>query len=299
MSKLWRRGTVAVAVVATVWMVERANSQSPQRLPNGGEQEQIVNLQLRVSHLEQALAQMQKSNRRVVEPFEVVDASGNTLVKMEKAQHGGSNLVLYDADGNPTAMLTNESGIGAVVSLTDPTFKAGFIAGVSPKGDGYASAYGMNGEAATIGADANGYVGVRTYAKLDSPPSGGIVLQRDGSANVYAGKPGSARTMMTLTTDGEGTFEVLNADSKRTAYIANTALGGEMGWANAAGTALGDLRVDPTTKGAVGTFGDSNGSQMAAVGAMWDGKGDACIVRGSGKPDKCLSKTVLPLSIGE
>lgn len=135
MSKQLRIGTAAVAVVATVWVVERANSQSPQRIPNGGDQEQIVNLQLRVSHLEQALAQMQqqvsalKSGKessapakevtsRVSAPFEVVNAAGKALLLVREAPGGGAMLCLLDSNASTIALLDAVGGSG-MLTLTE------------------------------------------------------------------------------------------------------------------------------------------------------------------------------------
>ena len=331
MSKLLRNGTGVAALAAALWMAGGAKSQPPVKIPSSTE-EQVENLQLQVRDLQQALAKLQQQvsalrqgNNRVTAPFEVVNKKGDTIVSVNELAgipalfvfdakgraavsldllNGVGSLHLYDGESQVGSLSVNSGGGGATLSLSStkgagPTNAAGsFMAGTNANGDGYALAVGKNEAATSIGADSGGFVGIRAYPKWGGPPSAGMTIQADGSGLVYAGKPGSMRAKMAVTTtNGEGVVEVVSADDKTMSYLGMGSNGGEVGVYNPAGNIVAAIYADPKTKGGLGAFGDSTGTQKAIITAKDDGTGDVCIARGD-KPDKCFMQTVLPLSIG-
>jgi len=407
MKVLLRNGTAAIGVCALLWIADSAKSQIPQKIPTG-DQERLVNLELRVSHLEQMVAQIQsgkgsssangQSNgqaavtvtSRVTAPFEVVSKQGKTLLTVKELA-GESNLFLLDSAGQAaiaistlgtpsitlqkggsakpsagpgtqsdyasldavvglqyssagqTALINVQKGVmgfrlkkgetgsptnvsldltngvgnlqifdgtkqvaslsaasptgGAALSLQQSSGAGFFRAGASESG-GYAVAVSQSQNAASIGADVNGFVGVRAYKKWGGPPSGGITIQENGSAMVYAGLPGSTRAKMGIATTGDGLINVLRENGTPMAYLGISPAGGEVGAANSAGTIVAKIGVNTKTNGGEGSFGDSSGKEMADISGIDGGAGDVCIVRGD-KPGKCLGQTVLPLSFGK
>jgi len=292
MNKLSQKGTAAIAVFAAIVIVNQAKPQTPARIPNGGDQEQIVNLQLRVSHLEQALAQVQqqlaKKNSTVAAPFTVVNSEGLTLFTVDDKAGGEVKVFSIGDDEHPYFEVSPNS-----LKIHDPTGALAFVATGLEGGGGLATTYSKNGGRATMGDNGSDFASVRLMQGSQGP-SGGITLQPDGTAKVYAGQPGVPLAAM-IATGGQGHVETFDKAGKPMAWIASFESGGTIGANNSAGLPAAVVEANPKGNGGHGVFFDAGGKTAAlTLGAIGSNQGDACIVRGD-KPGLCLSRTALPL----
>jgi len=399
MTKLGRNGAVAMALIAVAWIAGEAQQQLPVKIPTG-DQERLVNLELRVSHLEQALAQMQKqgnpqpsgkqseppaetgTERVVVAPFLVMNSEGHAIFQVEDSQ--GGKVSINDAEGNPVALLdtgklmlrtnkgyagaavdssgnpfltvtagghaaigvdpntgaiglrlsaktvpnasnigiwqqdvsldleggvgnlhlfhgndtvgllsVNPGGKGAKLQLNDTSGTAGFTAGISLAGEGFAKAVSKAGAAVSIGTYLDGPFGVRIESQDGGPPSAGMFVGSDKNGTVYAGAPGKIRTLMN-TDGGQGYMAVVNDAGVSVVELTNTAIGGSIRAALPGGQTVAE--VEAFAEGGHGIFTNNGGKPLIKLGAASQDQGDACIVRGD-KPGRCLSQSALPLSI--
>jgi hypothetical protein len=347
MRRLLQNRAAAAALAVALGMAGGAQSQPPVKIPSST-QEQVVNLELKVRDLQQALAQLQRqvsalqkgqgntppannTASRVTAPFEVVNAAGKTLLTVGDVS-GDTNLYLWDASGAPSAVIStvgspslsltkfgaakgeasklvsldsavglqyssagqtgllniedgvmgfrlkkggfeaptnvsldltgglgnlhlfngtsqvgslsvNAGGDGARLWLHQPSGTGSFVAGISANGDGYANAVAKSQAAISMGADGGGFVGLRAFAKWGGPPSGGISIQNDGSATVYAGMPGSMRAKMGINQNGQGIVNVVDDRDEPMAYLSLGPNGGMVAAANLDGTFVTTIGV--------------------------------------------------------
>ncbi|HXN49118.1 MAG TPA: hypothetical protein VN893_20870 [Bryobacteraceae bacterium] len=311
MSKLLHNGTVVLAVVAaTVWVVERASSQSPQRIPNGGDQEQIVNLQLRVSHLEQALAQMQqqmsalKSGKgntppakqvtsQVTAPFEVVNESGKVLLNVREAAGGGAILYVLDSNETPIALLSAVGGSGMLSLMESGAAKTvpGQAAGAVTPGEAVAAneaaldatsglQYSRSGQTALVnfdkGTSAMGFrlkqggVGTSTNVSLD-------VANGVGGVHLFDG--GKAVGTLAVNPGGGGAFLTVNEPGKIGRFTAGVSGGGD-GFAKAVSMGGGLAAMGDDANGGVGLRIRSKDGGPASAGMTLQDDGTGMVYAG-------------------
>jgi len=211
---------------------------------------------------------------------------------------GVGNLQFFHGQDTLAFLSATPGGKGAKLQLNDSTGSAGFTAGVSSTGNGFAKAK-AGGATASMGQEGtDGVVGFRIRSTDDGPPSGGISLQKDGTGLVYAGTPGVARVKVGMTGDKQSMVTLYNSENKPVTFLQETNAGGIMGVATNDAHPVISLAADQGLGGGgLGVFADAGGTTVLTLGAKKEaGQGDICIIRGD-KPGRCLSQNALPLSI--
>jgi hypothetical protein len=223
--------------------------------------------------------------------------AGGKLASLDLERDVG-NIQLYK-DSTPVARISSETGFGGPgLVLKTASGSGSFIATVSTDRGGYATATSTTDDSFTVGASASGQMGARLYSGNGAVPIGGLVKEQDGTGMLYVGSGKGILAQVGVNAEGSGVIDVMRDDKQVLAYLVSNSNGGEIGVSNSSGQRVAILDTNPGTNGGRATFTDSGGTPAAKVGAMGANQGDLCIVRGD-KPGKCLSQTVLPLSIGQ
>jgi hypothetical protein len=289
---------------------------------------ELVSLERRVLELEQAVVRMSARRRRpavwtatagaiagalvtaaagarvfaqpgitpskVTAPFEVVDARGRTLFKVQMSASGAGLGLFYDETGQETAI------VGRATGSDKPEFqvirKGVLVAGLGAweNGGGHLSIYDGTGVLeATLGSSAAGGAGVlRVFSKGTPRIEMGIANVSDaGSMSLFS------KTRAETIIVGDAGVRQVNAQGNPAAQFGvDDNSNGYVMAANPGGKFVSRLGV--AANGSSGRMEVSGGGEvLVLMGVKEDGKGDVCATGSPGK-QVCLSglaiKTLTP-----
>ena len=217
MNRFLQNGTAAVVFCGALWIVDGARSQVPQRIPTG-DQERLVNLELRVAHLEQALAQLQTKNSSstVKAPFKVVNAAGTAILNVTDEPAGGA-LSLNDKTGGAVAVLDTSKIMLHV--------RKGY-AGIGLSSEDIPLLVVGGPQHASLGIDPNtGAMGLRLAVKTGKPD---VTLDLEGGVgNLHLFKGNDQIGSLSTNPGGAGARLQLNDTSGSAAFTAGISSSGD------------------------------------------------------------------------